>query len=151
MKQYRVTAADFNKQDSHIPDAYIPVDDLAQIKHLAGLGKGLLEDYMGGISNVEQHRPNDQTMPSISPVGTVSDTPMGEKRRLEKDLNIKVGTPEWFRLYFARPELTGEKPVGDDKPDAEPNPHYLLDKDGRANPDKVQDLSAELDRKRDER
>lgn len=150
MKQYRITAADFNKQDSHIPDAYIPVDDLAQIKHLAGLGKGLLEDYMSGSSSVEQHKPNDQDMPSPSPVGTVADTPMGEKRQIERDLNIKVGTPEWFRLYFARPELTGEKPVGDAKPDSEPNPRYLLDKDGRANPDRVQDLSAELDQKRGE-
>jgi len=140
MKQYRVTSADFNKQDSHIPDAYIPVDDLAQIKHLAGLGKGLLEDYTG----------SDQTVSSISPVGTNSDTPMGTKRQLERDLNIKVGTPEWFRLYFARPELTGEKPVGDEKPDVEVNPRYLLDKDGRANPDRVQDLSAELDKKRSE-
>ena len=150
MKQYRVTAANFNPQDSHIPDAYMPVDDLAQIKHLAGLGKGLLEDYMGGASQVDQHVPNDQTMPSMSPVGTVNDTPLGTKRQLERDLNIKVGTPEWFRLYFARPELTGEKPIGDAKPDAEPNPRYLLDKDGRANPDRVQDLSAELDKKNSE-
>jgi hypothetical protein len=105
---------------------------------------------MPGVPNVEQHKPNDQTMPAISPVGTVGDTPTGTKRQIEKDLNIKVGTPEWFRLYFARPELTGEKPVGDEKPESEPNPRYLLDKDGRANPDRVQDLSAELDRKRGE-
>ena len=146
MKQYRVTAADFNKQDSHIPDAYIPVDDLAQIKHLAGLGKGLLEDYMGGSPNVEQHKPNDNSMPGISPVGTVGDTPMGAKRQLEKDLNIKVGTPEWFRLYFARPELTGEKPVGDEKPDAEENPSYLLDTNGNADANKVSALADKLDK-----
>jgi hypothetical protein len=36
-----------------------------------------------------------------------------EKRKLEKANNIKPGTPEWFQLWFSRPYLTGEKPVGD--------------------------------------
>jgi hypothetical protein len=35
-----------------------------------------------------------------------------EKSRLMKEYNIKPGTPEWFQLWFSRPYLTGEKPVG---------------------------------------
>lgn len=34
-----------------------------------------------------------------------------EKQRLEKQHKIKPGTPEWFRLWFAKPNLTGERPV----------------------------------------
>lgn len=34
-----------------------------------------------------------------------------EKRRLEKEHNIRPGTPEWFKLWFSLPYLTGEKPV----------------------------------------
>ena len=34
-----------------------------------------------------------------------------EKQRLEKKHNIEPGTPEWFKLWFSMPHLTGEKPV----------------------------------------
>ncbi len=34
-----------------------------------------------------------------------------EKRRIEREQNIKPGTPEWFKLWFSLPYLTGEKPV----------------------------------------
>lgn len=35
-----------------------------------------------------------------------------EKHQYEKKHNIKPGTDEWFRLWFAMPTLTGEKPFG---------------------------------------
>ena len=34
-----------------------------------------------------------------------------EKQYLEKKHNIQPGTPEWFKLWFSLPKLTGEKPV----------------------------------------
>lgn len=34
-----------------------------------------------------------------------------EKAQLMKKHNIKPGTEEWFKLWFARPYMTGEKPV----------------------------------------
>ena len=37
--------------------------------------------------------------------------PGTEKQRLEKKHKIQPGTPEWFRLWFAKPHLTGEKPI----------------------------------------
>jgi len=35
-----------------------------------------------------------------------------EKGQLMKKHNIQPGTKEWFRLWFSKPHLTGEKPVG---------------------------------------
>jgi hypothetical protein len=35
-----------------------------------------------------------------------------EKQKLEKKHNIKPGTPEWFQLWFSKPYLTGEPPIG---------------------------------------
>lgn len=34
-------------------------------------------------------------------------TNLGE---IQRERNIKPGTDEWFRLWFAKPKLTGEKP-----------------------------------------
>lgn len=34
-----------------------------------------------------------------------------EKRQIERTQNIKPGTDEWFKLWFSKPYLTGEKPV----------------------------------------
>jgi hypothetical protein len=34
-----------------------------------------------------------------------------EKAKIMKKRKIKPGTPEWFKLWFSRPYLTGEKPV----------------------------------------
>ena len=33
-----------------------------------------------------------------------------EKGEIMKKHDIKPGTPEWFRLWFAKPYLTGETP-----------------------------------------
>jgi len=35
-----------------------------------------------------------------------------EKSKHQKKNNIQPGTDEWFRLWFARPHLTGEDPYG---------------------------------------
>jgi hypothetical protein len=35
-----------------------------------------------------------------------------EKAELMRKHNIKPGTQEWFQLWFSRPYLTGEKPIG---------------------------------------
>lgn len=56
---------------------------------------------LAGLSNTNQ----------INIGSNVSITGM-EKAKLMKDNNIKPGTPEWFQLWFSRPYLTGEKPIG---------------------------------------
>lgn len=34
-----------------------------------------------------------------------------EKAELMRKHSIKPGTPEWFKLWFSKPYLTGEKPI----------------------------------------
>lgn len=34
-----------------------------------------------------------------------------EKARIMREQNIRPGTEEWFKLWFSKPYLTGEKPV----------------------------------------
>jgi hypothetical protein len=89
MKQYRFTSRDFVPEEQ-VSDAFIAENDLRELQRLAGVEPKV--ESMSGIN--------------ISNTGT-------EKRRLEKKHNIKPGTPEWFKLWFSLPYLTGEKPVKD--------------------------------------
>ena len=90
-------------------DAQMDADDLAQLRRLAGVGSlGLLEDYNPGQ---QQSLAHDEDM--SSPLGGKDSMPDSEKRQLEKQNHIKVGSPEWFQLWFSKPWLTGEKPIGD--------------------------------------
>tara|TARA_B100001175_G_C19261622_1_gene519703 strand:- start:352 stop:564 length:213 start_codon:yes stop_codon:yes gene_type:complete len=38
-----------------------------------------------------------------------------EKAQYQRKHNIKSGSPEWFKLWFARPKLTGENPMPKNK------------------------------------
>lgn len=108
MKQYRITSEQFvTPGETGDADAFMAPDDLAQLKKLAGVGSlGLLEDY-----NQIQQQATDTDM--SSPLGGKDSMPNSEKYQIEKSKHIKVGTPEWFQLWFAKPWLTGEKPIGD--------------------------------------
>lgn len=37
-----------------------------------------------------------------------------EKGKYQAENNIKPGTDEWFKLWFARPTMTGESPISKD-------------------------------------
>jgi len=58
---------------------------------------------LSGINS--QNKINTETGSNVSLTGM-------EKARLMREHNIKPGTPEWFQLWFSRPYLTGEKPIG---------------------------------------
>jgi hypothetical protein len=101
MKQYKITSQDVlpNSDD----DCYLapddPIQELKVIQHLGGLG---------GQARLAEYRAQQKTInngSNISVTGT-------EKAELMKKNNIKPGTPEWFQLWFSKPYLTGEKPVG---------------------------------------
>ena len=65
------------------------MDELERIKKLAGVDK----------------LPQDQSMgENISQVATA-------KSEYQRKHNIKPGTQEWFKLWFAQPRLTGENPM----------------------------------------
>ena len=75
------------------------MDDLDQIKQLAGLNGNLgrLAEYKGYGSPTRLEGSN----PSIT---------AAEKINYQKENDIKPGTPEWFKLWFSLPFMTGEKP-----------------------------------------
>jgi hypothetical protein len=115
MKQYRITSADFVAPgETGDADAVMDAHALQELRKLAGLGSSLLEDYYtAGGHDPAIDTPNDCDQASMSPVGSnISITGM-EKRRLEKSNHIQPGSPAWFQLWFSKPFLTGEKPIGD--------------------------------------
>ena len=65
------------------------MDELERIKQLAGVDKLPKESSMGE---------------NLSYVGTA-------KAKYQRKHKIQPGTEEWFRLWFAKPGLTGENPM----------------------------------------
>jgi len=61
-------------------------------------------DDLKKLAGVKTSRSTLSEMPNISYTGM-------EKAELMRKYNIKPGTDEWFRLWFSRPYLTGEKPI----------------------------------------
>ena len=70
------------------------VDEITRLKKLAGI-------HM----DREGDRVNSNDESNLSITGT-------EKGQYMRKNKIVPGDPEWFRLWFARPKLTGEKPTG---------------------------------------
>ena len=60
---------------------------------------------LAGIRNIASMSPVNMGQGSnISITGT-------EKAELQREHKIQPGTQEWFKLWFAKPYLTGEKPI----------------------------------------
>jgi hypothetical protein len=95
MKQYRVTTKELN-QDSQ-EDCYLdPNDPIQELKVLSGLGG------LNGQARLQEYRGMQGS--NISATGD-------NKGKLQREHNIKPGTPEWFKLWFSLPYMTGEKPL----------------------------------------
>jgi len=94
LKQIRFTQETFvSPGEQGEPDAVLdPNDPIYELKKLSG------------INNHNQPRWEQYDGINISRTGM-------EKRELEKKHNIQPGTPEWFRLWFSLPYMTGEKPI----------------------------------------
>jgi hypothetical protein len=91
MKQYRITTDNINKDTAEdcVLDANDPANEIKRMQYLGGAGY----------------------TPYIPEGSNISTTGM-ENQQLEKQHNIKPGTPEWFQLWFSLPYLTGESKVG---------------------------------------
>jgi len=92
MKQYRITTQDLLPPSDN--DCFLSPDDpihqLMAVSQLGGLGSdAALANY------------NALSAPQV--VGS-------NKGQIARELGIKPGTDEWFRLWFSRPGLTGDKP-----------------------------------------
>ena len=97
MKQYRITSADLN-QDSP-DDAYLAPDDpIHELKALSGLGG------LGGQARLHEYRAQQLSY------GETFGESGQEKADIMREKNIKPGDPEWFKLWFSLPYMTGEKP-----------------------------------------
>jgi hypothetical protein len=91
MRQYRITSQDINQDSSD--DCYLapndPIHEMKAIAHLGGLG-----------GDARLHKLRAEQGSNISVTGS-------EKGRMQRELNIKPGTDEWFKLWFSKPFLTG--------------------------------------------
>jgi hypothetical protein len=97
MKQYKVTTADLNQPTDE--DAYLdPSDPIYELTRIKALG-GLL-----------QERTMDQSKQTRLDTGAAMSKHASELKQYEREHNIRPGDPEWFKLWFSRPFLTGEKP-----------------------------------------
>ena len=66
---------------------------LEELKKLAGVGSYELTPYSSTKENI----------------GTIAN----KLSKVQKDRKIQPGTEAWFRLWFSKPWLTGEKPYDD--------------------------------------
>jgi hypothetical protein len=60
-------------------------------------------DELKSLAGIKQKLPC-MDMENMSHTGT-------EKAEIMRKKKIQPGTDEWFKLWFSRPYLTGEKPV----------------------------------------
>jgi hypothetical protein len=101
MKQYIITTDNIPQDSSD--NCYLkpndPIHELKIIQYLAGLG---------GQARLQEYRAHQN---EINKGSNITVTAM-EKVKLMKENDIRPGTPEWFRLWFSRPYLTHEKPIG---------------------------------------
>jgi hypothetical protein len=99
MKQYKITSENIAPVDQD-GDTYLAPDDPAQeirrMQFLGGLGaQQRLAEYN---NNLEQ--------------GSNITVTAAENARIMREKNIQPGTPEWFKLWFSLPYMTGERKNG---------------------------------------
>ena len=96
----KLTSGDFYKTEDLIPEAILDdADPIMDMRRLAGLSDnniGRLQEYKGEGSVV-----TTGSNPSIT---------ANEKIQYQNNNDVQPGSPEWFRLWFSKPYLTGESP-----------------------------------------
>ena len=57
-----------------------------------------------------------ETLKTLAGITTSPNEPsIGEKAAYMRKHNIQPGTDEWFKLWYAKPRLTGENPMPKNK------------------------------------
>ena len=98
MKQYRINSENIAPADGP-DDTVLPADDPAhEIKRLQFLGG------LGGEARLAEYRTQNMLNKGSNITVTAA-----ENARIQRENNIRPGTPEWFQLWFSLPYLTGEK------------------------------------------
>jgi hypothetical protein len=96
MKQYKITSSDLNQSSDQ--DCYLdPSDPIHELRALSGLGG------LGGAARLHEYRAQQESYgETLSKEGT-------SKAEYMRKHNIRAGDPEWFKLWFSLPYMTGEK------------------------------------------
>jgi hypothetical protein len=98
-REYRIRSESYNQDTSN--DCYLdPSDPIHEIKALAGLGG------LGGQARLQEYRAKNLNQ------GSNITMTAAENARIQREKNIRPGTPEWFQLWFSLPYMTGEKKFG---------------------------------------
>lgn len=87
MKQFRITSQDIIPKSDN--DCYLSPDD--PIHDL--IADGSLGE-LGGENLLHKYR--NKQLPVIN---------SSNKGKIQQEMNIKPGTPEWFKLWFGREEI----------------------------------------------
>jgi len=100
MDHIKLTSGNFVSQENLIPEAHLdendPIQDLRKLAGYPDLNVGKLQEYKGDDS-------------VVTAGSNITQTAM-EKIEHQNANNVKPGSPEWFRLWFSLPKMTGEKP-----------------------------------------
>lgn len=107
MKQFYVTSRDFRLEGDTpgIPDNYVDPQQLAHLKKLAGIDSlGIMGKHLAEQQAVKQKELEASLGQAISMTGT-------QKAEYQRAHKIEPGTDEWFKLWYARPALTKERPI----------------------------------------
>ena len=103
---------------------YRTLDDIVKLKQE---NQQRLTNRVAEINENTQHQSYDAELAALKSnlkvVGvnsesveqTIEEQWLDKNKRIEfiKENNIKHGSPRWFRVMYARPELTGEDPFGE--------------------------------------
>lgn len=93
-KQIRITSETFRLagDDPTVPDAYIDPVVLSQVKKEAGIHDF---QYHGPCTATAEHFQENVL----------------DKGKYQRENNIRPGTNEWFKLWYSKPDITGETPT----------------------------------------
>jgi len=67
------------------------------------------DEFVASLDNIKRLAGLDTTSASLNE----PNYDRSERHKFIKENNIKPGTPRWFRVMYARPDLTGEDPFGE--------------------------------------
>ncbi len=98
MRQYKITSEHVqpnSPDDCHL-DPNDPIHELKRVQYLAGLG---------GQARLQEYRAHNTAVNQGSNITATA----AENARIQREKNIRPGTPEWFQLWFSLPYMTGEK------------------------------------------
>lgn len=107
MKQFYITSKDFRLEGDTpgLPDNYVDPQQLAELKKLAGIDSlGIMGNHLAEQAAIKQKELEMSMGYSMSMTGT-------QKAEYQRTHSIQPGTNEWFKLWYARPGLSGETNV----------------------------------------